>query len=189
MASQRVRIHTNFKVVVIRQRILNGLHQRRGSQNLLCHLVHSRLDRGAVILGEGLKGDGAGGFPGSSELLEVRLDLGQASEAAPLPVGRNIGAENTVPGLLEGGVLVAEEAPELGAGALQHGETIDGGVDINTLALNDVDLNVAGLGARLNERVRVRLAVNVHAHPSVGHDLNVSRVNVAVLLDKVCTQD
>jgi hypothetical protein len=37
--------------------------------------------------------------------------------------------------------------------------------------------------------VRVRLAVDVHAHPAVGHDVHMRRVNVAVFLDKVCTQN
>lgn len=117
------------------------------------------------------------------------LHLGEAAEAAPLPVGHDIGAENAIPGLLEGGVLVAEEAPELGAGALQHGQAVDGGVDINALAFCNVDLGVAGLAAGLGEGVRVWLAVDAHALPAVGHDVNVRRVDVAILLDEVCAQN
>jgi hypothetical protein len=181
--------HTNFKEVNIRQRILNSIQQRYSSKNLLSHLVHRSLDRGTVILSKGLEGNSAGCLPSSIELLKVRLDLGEASEAAPLPIRRNIGAEETVPGLLEGSVLVADETPELGTGALQHGQALDRRVDVDTLALNNVDLHVASLGTGLDKRVRVRLAVNVQAHPTVGHDIDMSRVDVAVLLDEVCAQD
>lgn len=181
--------HTDFEEVVIRQRIRNSIQQRRSSKNLLSHLIHRRLDGGTVILSKGLEGNSAGRLPSSIELLKVRLDLGETSEAAPLPVRRDIGAENTVPGLLESGVLVANEAPELGTGALQHGQSVDGGVDVDALALDNVNLHVARLGARLDERVRVRLAIDVHAHPAVGHDIDMRRVDVAVLLDEVCAQD
>lgn len=181
--------HTNFEEMVIRQRILNGIQQRHSSKNLLSHLIHRRLDRGTVILSKGLEGNSAGRLPSSIELLKVCLDLGKASEAAPLPVRCDISAEETIPGLLEGGVLVADETPELGTGALQHGQAVDRGVDVDSLALNHVDLHVASLGARLDERVRVRLAVDVHAHPAVGDDIDVRRVDVAVLLDEVCAQD
>ena len=143
--------HTNFEIVVIGQRILNSLDERCSGKNQIRHLVHSRLDRGAVILCEGLESNCPRSIVGSIELLEVSLHLGEACEAAPLPVGCDIGAEDTIPGLLEGGVLVAEEAPELGAGALQHGQTLDGGVDIDALALDDVDLDVASLCAGLDE--------------------------------------
>lgn len=181
--------HTNFEEVVIGQRIRNSIQQRRSSKNLLSHLIHRRLDRGTVILSKGLEGDSAGRLPSSIEFLKVCLDLGESSEAAPLPARRNIGAENTIPGLLESGVLVADEAPELGTGALQHGQSVDGGVDVDALALNHVDLHVARLGARLDERVRVRLAVDVHAHPAVCHDIDMRCVDVVVLLDEVGAQD
>ena len=181
--------HTNFEEVVIRQRIVNSIQQRHSSKNLLSHLVHSRLDRGTVILSKGLEGNRAGRLPSSIELLNVRLDIGKTSEAVPLPARGDISAEDTVPGLLEGGVFVADEAPELGTGALQHGQAFNGAVDVDALSFDDVDLHVARLGAGLDERVRVRLAVDLHAHPAVGNDINVRRVDVAVLLDEVCAQD
>lgn len=143
--------HTNFEVVVIGQRILNSLHQRRSSKDLLRHLVHSRLDRRAVIFRESLESNSARSFPSSIELLKVRLHLGQSTKATPLPVGRDICAEDAVPGFLEGGEFVAEEAPELRPSALQHSQSLDGRVDVDALAFNDVDLHVAGLGARLDE--------------------------------------
>lgn len=173
----------------IRQRILNSIQQRHSSKNLLSHLVHRSLDRGTIILSKGLEGNSASRLPSSIELLRVRLNISEASKAAPLPVRRNISAEETVPGLLEGSVFIADETPELGAGALQHGQTLDRRVDINTLALDNVDLYVASLGAGLDKRVRVRLAVDVQAHPAVGHDIDVRRVDVTVLLDEVCAQD
>lgn len=181
--------HTNFEEVDIRQRIVNSLQERLNSKNLLSHLVHSRLDGGTVILSKGLEGNSAGRLPSSIELLNVCLDIGKTSEAAPLPVRGDISAEETVPGLLEGRVFVADETPELGTGALQHGQASDRAFDVDALSFDDVDLHVARLGARLDKRVRVWLAVDLHAYPAVGNDVNVRRVDVAVLLDEVCAQD
>lgn len=178
--------HTNFEEVNIRQRILNSIQQRHSSQNLLSHLVHRSLDRGTVILSKGLEGNSASRLPSGIELLRVCLNISEASEAAPLPVRRNISAEETVPGLLKGSILVADETPELRTGALQHGQTLDRRVDVDTLALDNVNLHIASLGTGLDKRVRVRLAVNVQAHPAVGHDIDVRRMDVTVLLDEVC---
>lgn len=144
------------------------------------------MDRGTVILSEGLEGNSASRLPSGIELLRVRLNISEASEAAPLPVRRNISAEETVPGLLKGSILVADETPELGTGALQHGQTLDRRVDVDTLALDNVNLHIASLGTGLDKRVWVRLAVNVQAHPAVGHDIDVRRMDVTVLLDEVC---
>lgn len=171
------------------QSIIDSLEQRHGSQNLLTHLVHSSLHTGRVILSESLEGSVTGSLPGIVKVRGVSLDILQASEAAPLPASSNLGAENTVPGLLEGGELITEEAPELGTGALENGQAVDGGVNIDTLALDHVDLDVAGLGAVLDEGVGVGLAVDVHAHPAVGDDVDVGGVDVRVLLDEVCAED
>lgn len=177
--------HTNFEEVNIRQRILHSIQQRHSSKNLFSHLVHRSLDRCTVILSKGLERDSAGLLPSSIELLKVRLDLSEAGKTAPLPVRCDISAEKTVPGLLEGGIFVTDEAPELGTGAFQYSQAIDGGVDVDAFALDNVDLHVASFGARLDEGVRVRLAVDVQAHPAVGHDGNVCRVNVVVLLNEI----
>lgn len=171
------------------QGILDSIKQRNSSQNQLTHLVHGSLHTSRVILRKGLEGSVTGGLPSIVKLLHVGLDLVQATEAAPLPVGINLGAENTVPGLLESGELVTDEAPELGAGALEDGQAVDGGVDLDALALDHVDLDVAGLGAVLDEGVGVGLAVDVHAHPAVGDDADVGGVDVGVLLDEVCAED
>lgn len=159
--------------MLIRQRILNSINQGLLAQNLVGHLVHGVLDTGTVIIGESLEGDIPGSLPGRVELVGNGADLVQSTEALPVPVGSNVGAENAIPGLLERGIFVADEAVELRAGALEHGQAADRGLDIDALALDDVDLDVAGLVAVLVERVRVRLAVEVHAGPAMGDDLDV----------------
>lgn len=111
--------------MVVGQLIFHSLKQRRCSKNLLAHLVHSSLHTGAIIFSKGLESDSPGSLPGSIELGNISLHLRHIAEAAPLPVGRDISAENAVPGLLESGELVAEEAPELRAGALEHGQAVD----------------------------------------------------------------
>lgn len=184
-----VRKRTNLEVVLVRQRILNSLKQRRNSKNLLAHLVHGSLNTGADILSESLEGNLARSLIGSIELANVGRDLRHIGELAPLPVGSNISAENPVPGLLESSVLITEETPELGTGALQHGQALDRGVNGNTLALDNIDLHISGLGAGLDERVGVWLAVDVHALPAVGDDVDVCGVDVVVLLDEMCAED
>lgn len=171
------------------QRILDSLEQRHSSQDLLTHLVHGSLHTGRVILSKGLEGDVPGSLPGIVELVSIGLDVVQAAEAAPVPSSSDLGAQNTVPGLLEGGELVADEAPELGAGALEDGQAVNGGADVDALALDHVDLDVAGLGAVLDEGVGVGLAVDVHAHPAVGDDVDVGGVDVRVFLDEVGAED
>lgn len=173
----------------VRQGVRDSGEIRHSIKNQLAHLVHSGLNTGAVVLGESLEGGVAGTLPGMVELAGVGLDIRQAAEAAPLPASINAGAQDTIPGLLESGVLVTEEAVELGAGALKHGKAVDGGVDINALALDHVNLDIAGLAAILDEGVGVRLAINVHAHPAVGNNVNVGGVDVAVLLDEVVSED
>lgn len=179
----------DLEVVLVWQGVLDSLELWHSSQNQLAHLVHGSLHRGTVILSKDLEGGIPGRLPSIGELVSICLDFRHTAEAAPLPVGIDIGAEDTVPCLLEGGVLVAEEAPELGASALEHGQPVNGGVDVDALPLDDVDLHVAGLGAVLDERVRVWLAVDVHAHPAVGDDVDVRGVDVAVLLDEVGAED
>lgn len=171
------------------QRIVDSLEQRHSSQDLLTHLVHGGLDTGRVILSKGLEGGVPGSLPGIVELVNIGLDFVQAAEAAPGPGSIDLGAQNTVPGLLEGGEFVADEAPELGAGALEDGQAVNGGSDVDALALDHVDLDVAGLGAVLNEGVGVGLAVDVHAHPAVSDDVDVGGVDVRVLLDEVGAED
>lgn len=171
--------------MVIWQGIFNSLYQRCSSKNLLSHLVHGRLDRGAIIFRESLESNSACSLPGGIKLLKVSFDLGEASEAAPVPGGGNIGAENPVPGLLEGSVLVTEEAPELRTGTLQHGQTVDGRADVNPLAFGDIDLDITSFGAGLDKGVRVWFTVDFHTLPAVGHDLDVRGMNVAIFLHKM----
>ena len=180
---------TDFKVVDVWQGILDRLHQGYSGQDLLAHLVHGRLDTCRVIFGKRLQRGVSGGLPGTIKLVQIGLDMLHIIEAAPLPLGIHLGAEDPVPSLLERGEFIADKAPELGTGALQDGQPIDGGCDIDALALGHVHLDVAGFRAVLEERVRVSLAVNGHAHPSVRDDIDMGDVDVGVLFDEVGAED
>lgn len=184
-----ISVLTNFKVVFVRQRVLDSLDERLGRQNLLGHLVHGSLHTGTVVMGKSLEGDLPGRGPGGIELGDVRADLAEVAEALPLPGGIHVGAQDTIPGLLEGGVLVAQEPVELRASALEHGEARDGGLDVDAGALGHVHLDIAGFLAVADEGVRVGLAVNVHARPAVGDDVGVRGMDVLVFLDEVGAQD
>lgn len=175
--------------MVVGQSVVDSVEQRLSGEDDLSHLIHSSLHTGAVVLGKGLESGVAGNLVGGVEPAGVGLDLREVAEAAPLPVGGNVSAENTVPGLLEGGELVTEEAMELRASALEHGQVLDGRLNVDAPALVDINLDIAGLTTLLDERVRVRLAINVHAHPAVGNNVDVSGVDVTVLLDEVRAED
>jgi len=175
--------------VVVGQRVIDSLKQRLSGEDDLSHLIHGSLNTGAVVLGESLEGGVTGNSPGVIELVSIGLDLGEAAEAAPLPVSGNVGAKDTVPGLLESSELITKETVELRTGALEHSQILDGGLDVDTFALVDINLGVAGFAALLDKGVGVRLAINVHAHPTVGNNVNVGSVNMAVLLDEVCTEN
>lgn len=188
-SNQKIKQHTNLKVMLVGQRILNRLNQRLLGQNLLRHLVHSVLDTGAVVMRKSGQGNIPSLLPGRLELVRHGAHLIETAKVSPVPISRDIGAENTIPGLRETGVFVTDEAPELRVGALEHGQAADGGADIDALALDNVNLDVAGLLAVLDERVRVRLAVDVHASEAVGDDLGVGLVDVVVAGDEVVAQD
>lgn len=175
--------------MLVRQRVLDRLEQGLTSQDLLRHLVHSVLHTSRVVLGKGLKGDVPGRRPGRIEMRHSSAHLVQPAEPAPLPAGVDIGAENTIPCLREGGVLVAQEAPELRVGALQHSQLGQRRRDVNTLALDDIDLHVAGFLAIPEEGVRVRLAVDGHTGPAVGDDVDMGGVDVVVLGDEVASKN
>lgn len=61
--------------------------------------------------------------------------------------------------------------------------------DLNTLVFRNVNLDIAGFCAVAQEGVRVWLAVDGHAGPAMGDDLDVGGVDVAVFLDKVRSDD
>lgn len=175
--------------MLVGQRVFHRLDQGLESQDLVGHLVHGILHTGTVVLSEGLKSDITSSSPGSVELGNVGLDFIKIAEALELPIGVDIGAENAIPCFGESGVLITDEAPELGVGALKNCKAMDGRVDVNTLALGHIHLHVSGFLAVPVERVWVRLAVDVQTGPAVGDDVNVRNVDVVVFLDEVGAED
>lgn len=61
----------------------------------------------------------------------------------------------------------------------------DCGSDLNALALGNVNLDIAGFSAVAQEGVRMWLAVDGHAGPSVGDDLDMGGMDMAVFFDEV----
>lgn len=180
---------TDLKVVLVGERVGDVLNQRDLGQDLLAHLVHGSLDGGGVVLGEGAHGGIAGALPGSVKLGDDGPDSVDGAEICPFPGGINVGGKDAIPGLAEGGVLVAVEAVEGGAGGLKYGEALDAGGDGEALVAAEGDLDVARLGAVAEEGVGVGLAVNDHARPAVGDDLDVGGMDVRVGSGEVVGED
>lgn len=176
---------TNLKVVLVRQRVADSLHKRCCRQNLVAHLVHGVLHASAIVLRKGIQGNRLRRVERSVEFRDHALDLIETGESLPFPLGFDLGAENAVPGLAQARVFVAVEAVEGGAGALEHEELVDAALDRDALSLADNGLDGADILAVAHERVGVRLAVNGHARPLVGDDLDVGGMDVRVLRDEV----
>lgn len=178
---------TNLEVVLVRQSVVDGLDLGDGSQDGVGHLVHGSLNTGAVILGEDLQCDIPCRLPSTIEV--NGLDFLQCLEKLPLPASLDLCAENAVPGLGQACVLVAVEAVESRAGALQYEKLLDLGADRRSLSLPCDCLDNADLFTVAIEGVRVRLAIDLHASPSVLNDLDVCGVNVGVAVDEVVAND
>ncbi|CRK29992.1 hypothetical protein BN1708_005120 [Verticillium longisporum] len=178
----------NLKVVLVGQGVGDGLGLGGDLEDLLAHLVHGVLDAGALVLGKGLEGDGAGGVPGGVEAADVLLDGGEAVGEGPGPGGVDVGGEDAVPGLGQGGVRVADEAVEGRAGGLEDGELLDAARQGDAVA-GDAGLDGARLLAVAQEGVRVRLAVDVEARPAVDGDANVGDRDVGVRVEEVGAED
>lgn len=101
---------TDLEVVLVWQSVVDCVDLGDSSQNGVGHLVHSSLNTGAVILGEGLHCDVPGSLPRTIEVNS--LDFLQCLEELPLPASLNFCAEDAVPGLGQASVLVAVEAVE-----------------------------------------------------------------------------
>lgn len=171
--------------MLVREGVGDGLRLGHSVQDLLAHLVHCVLHTGALVLREELESDLTSSVPRVVELANCLLDGSQVLEGSPAPASVNIGGKDTVPGLCEGRVLVANESVEGGAGALEDGEACDRALNGEALAALERRLDVAGLIAVLDEAVRVRLAVHIHTLPAVGDHLNMRGIDVRVALDKV----
>lgn len=180
---------TEFKVVVVGKRVIDLVNIGGSSENILRHLVHGGLDRGTVVLGEPLEGNVSGIVVRLVKLGGSSLDGAQVRKRLPVPRGIDIGGHDAVPGLGESGKLVAVEAVKGRASALEDGKVGDARVDGNAIAAGDAGDNVALLFALLDEAVRVRLSVDIHADPALGDNLDIDGVDVAVLFDKVVAQD
>lgn len=178
----------DLKVVLVGQRVGGRQGLGHGGEDLLAHLVHCVLHAGALVLGKGLHCDVAGGAPRWVELGHGGADGGQVREL-PGPGGVDVGGEDAVPGLGEGGVLVADEAVEGGAGGLEDGELLDGAGEGDAVLAGDAGLDVAGLLAVAEKGVRVRLAIDGHAGPAVLDDFDVRGVDVGVGLEEVGAED
>lgn len=174
--------------MLVGQRVEDVLDLGDNIQDVFGHVVHGSLDGGAVLGSEAAERDFTGGLPGLAELVAHGLDSSEAGEGLPLPSSVDVGGQDTVPGLGERGVLVADEVVEAGTGALEDGQVLDAALDGDAFLAGDAGAGEAGLVAVLDEAVRVRLAVELDAVPAVRRDVNVGDVDVRVLLDKVVAE-
>lgn len=179
----------NLEVVLVGQSVFNIRRVRGSNKDLVAHVVHSSLHARAVLLGEGVDGDLSGSLVALVELVLLLADLLDILELLPLPRVLDFGAEDTVPGLGESGVLVSMEAVEGRTGALEDQEAVNAGLDGDALTTPCDNLNSALVGTVAEERVRVILAVDSHATPAVYDNLDVCDMDVAVSVDEVLAEN
>lgn len=147
------------------------------------------LDTGTVVFGKELEGDFSGYSPGPVEFGDALLDGSKVGKSAPLPGCVDVGGQNAIPRLGQGGVLVADKAMKGRARCLENGETCDGAGDVNAIPAADANFGVASLAGILDKAMGMGLAVDVHSNPPVGDDLDVGNVDVAVLLNEMLAQE
>lgn len=174
--------------MLVRERKVCRDHGGRGVQDLLAHLVHGGLDARAVVFCKGLHDNGPRVVKGLVEARHGALHLSQVGEL-PSPAAVDVGGQDPVPDLGEGGVLVADETVEGRAGALEHAQARYAAGEGDAALAGYPRLDVAGLLTVAVERVRVGLPVDGHAGPAVGDDVDVDGVDVGVLLQEVGAED
>ena len=153
-------------------------------EDLLGHLVHGILNAGAFVFSESLHANGRSILKSLVELGSCLLD-GLGIRELPAPSGIDISRENPVMGLTERGELVADEAVESRPRALEHAQAGDAADETDAILPGDPGLDVAGVLAVPPERVGMGFAVDGHAGPAVGDDLDVGYVDVGVLVEEV----
>jgi hypothetical protein len=171
----------NLKVVFVRKRVIDRVHSRNRSQNLIAHFVHRILHARAVVICEGLERNFPCLLPRLIEILGPEMDFLQAGECLPKPATLNFCAEDAVPGLWQDGVVALVVTVKSRARALQHEELVDAGLDGDTAAsflVSCYHFNFADLFAITVEAVRMRLAVNDDASPAVLDNLDMCNMDV-----------
>jgi hypothetical protein len=175
--------HVNTNVVLVGKRVGDIGNVGETGQDLLLHKVEGGLDRGRVVLGKGIAGD----------LSDTGMDgrVVDATEDGTIlggegPLGINGSGEDTIPGILEGGVFVSVETVESGTSGLEDKEFLktrgDGDLVTGTEVVDRGGLDILTIA---NEGVGVRLTVNNKTGPLVLDDVNKGTRDVGILLQNV----
>jgi hypothetical protein len=146
------------------------------------HLVKSGLNRGRVILGKGIHGDL---LDGSVDLRIVNLvSQDRGAGALESPGGIDRGGEDTIPNLRKSGVLVLVEAMESRASGLENKQVLQSRLNCDLVSITVVD-DVGSLDILTitDKGVGVEFTIDQHTRPLVLDDLDMSNVDVLVLLE------
>lgn len=180
----------DLEVVLVWKGVRDVLDLRELLEDGLAHVVHGGLDRCRVLEGEGLEGDVSGAIIGIvkdtviSKLLDLAIsrDLG----AGPLPAGVDIGGQDSVVGLWEGGIFALMVGVEHRASGLENGEVLQTRGDLKwrtVISLGDGHKTL--FLAVSHEGVRMRLALNIETGPTVLNDINVGSVDMRITGDEM----
>ena len=120
--AETLRKLTYLHIVLIRPGILHGISERNTVQELLSHLVQSRLRAHAIVFRERLEGCVSRLCERLNEMRDIRFNVRNIFEVLPPPLDINITAQNAVPRLRQCRVFIFYVSPELGPGALQNTE-------------------------------------------------------------------
>ena len=110
----------DLKVVLVGQGIIDGLNAWSSFKNLVTHFVHGVLHAGTRVFRERLHGDITSLGPSFIDSLCLGFDLVDTGENLPRPASVDGSAENPIIHIWQCREVVANEAMELGASALQY---------------------------------------------------------------------
>ena len=171
--------------MLVRKRVHDAVNIGHSGENLLAHLVHGGLHTSTVILRKKLQRDIARRLPGLVELGDRGLHGLEVGKGAPLPCGVDVGGEDAVPRLGEGGELVADEAVEGGASALEDSQTLDAARHGDARIAAGDGFNGALLLAITQETVRMGLPIDVHPCPAMRDDTDMGSMDMRITVDEV----
>jgi hypothetical protein len=175
--------------MLVGQRVLDSVNIWHCLQDMLTHLIHGILHRRAVLLRKQLHRNLTCRSPRLIELWNRGSHRSQRLEVVPLPRAIDLGGQNPVPDLREGGVLITNEAVELGASALQDQQSGDAAANFDALSFTGGNFNVPRLVSVTEERVGVGLPIQSHTGPAVDDDFHVSSMDMLIRVDEVRCED
>lgn len=175
-----------LEVMFIRQGEVDCLNQWLNLEDFVCHFIHGILYAGAILLGEEFEDGIPCRLPSSVENRCLFFhQLVHRRKGLPCPCPVNVGTQDPIPRIFQSRVLVVDEPVKLASGALQHRQSLYAGRHLDPARPLDNHVNHSFLLAVAHEAMGVRLSVDIHACPTMQHNIDMCCMDVGILVDEM----